>query len=121
MPIGQHIIVHQMDTPAEESATAAKATAAPPVKSRSVFRSAKLYLPLLTSFILVGLFALYSFLYVSSQETYYHERAFRVLSELGDKVLEKIAVIQTVLAASLNPTIGGTEKANKYVSTRLKS
>ena len=74
-----------------------------PVK---VFRSNKLYLPLLTTLILFGLFALYYFLYISSQHAYYNERAFRVLSVMSDKLTEKAGAIRDVLAASISDLPG---------------
>ena len=89
------------------------------IKGSSIFRSSKVYLPLLTSFVLVVLFSIYFFLYISSQEAYYNERAFRVLSDLRGKVLEKISIIQSVLAASTSSSYDDPQ-SDIYITNHLK-
>ena len=87
-------------------------------KPASVFRSSKVYLPLLTSFGLIVLFSLYFLFYVSSQEAYYNGRAFRVLATLGRKLQEKISIVQAVLTAS---TYYDGDKAADYIRNHLKT
>lgn len=87
-------------------------------RSSGLFRSSKLYLPLLTTLGLVLLFAFYAFFYVSSQEAYYNEHAFRVLTQLGESFQENLQVIQNVLAASTSARYSAA-KANAYVSEYL--
>ena len=86
-------------------------------KSASVFRSSKVYLPLLTSLALIVLFSLYFLLYVSSQEAYYNGRAFRVLATLGGKLDEKISIVRIVLTAS---TYYDGNKATDYIRNHLR-
>jgi hypothetical protein len=84
-------------------------------------RSHKLYIPLLTIFGLAAVFCAYSFLYVSSQETYANERAFRLLSVIGDQLTKHFDNLKSVMAAALVYSPGdasprtATERTAEYI------
>src|SRR6266849_5209639 len=63
-------------------------------------RSKKLYWVVGTVVIALVLFTLYYSLYVSAQQAYYKERAFRLLSSMGDKFALDVEIAGNVLAAS---------------------
>jgi hypothetical protein len=65
------------------------------------FRSNKLYVPLITILGSAGLFFVYSFFYVSWQRNYANERAFRLLSVVGDQLAKRFENLTSVLAAAL--------------------
>jgi hypothetical protein len=54
-----------------------------------------------TVFGLAAVFCAYSFLYVSSQEAYANERAFRLLSVIGDQLTKHFDNLKGVMAAAL--------------------
>lgn len=61
----------------------------------------------------IALFVLYYSFYVSSQQTYYNERAFRLLSVMGDSVTGRVERVRDVLAASA--VHGDQAGADEYV------
>jgi hypothetical protein len=63
-------------------------------------RSKKLYWVVGTVVIALVLFTLYYSLYVSAQQAYYNERAFRLLSSMGDKFAADVEIAGNVLMAS---------------------
>jgi hypothetical protein len=63
-------------------------------------RSKKLYWVVGTIVIALVLFTLYYSLYVSAQQAYYNERAFRLLSSMGDKFALDVEIAGNVLTAS---------------------
>src|SRR4051812_15447709 len=74
-------------------------------------RTNKWYIPLVIILISVALFAIYYFFYVSWQRNYANERAFRLLSVVGDQLGKRFDNLKNVLAASLvSSTSGGTSK-----------
>src|SRR5258708_1670624 len=64
-------------------------------------RSHKFYVPLLTIAGCAGLFLVYYFFYVSWQRNYANERAFRLLSVVGDQFVKRHANVSKVLGAAL--------------------
>ena len=66
-----------------------------------LFRCNKLYVPLITILGSAGLFLSYSFFYVSWQQNYANERAFRLLSVVGDQLNKRFENLQSVMAAAL--------------------
>src|SRR5438309_5257326 len=76
------------------------------------FRSSKVYIPLITILGSAALFFAYSFIYVSRQESYANERAFRLLSVVGDQLAKHFENLQSVMAAALvYPNDDGAHKA----------
>jgi hypothetical protein len=67
----------------------------------AALRSNKLYVPLVTVVASMALFAVYYFFYVSWQRTYANERAFRLLTVVGEQLGKKVENFRNVLAASL--------------------
>src|SRR6266581_6710186 len=75
-------------------------------------RSNSLLIPLITFGGLLICFSVYFFWYVSGQESYYNDRAFRVLSALNQKFDGDIEGIREVLGASTAyPTLGNGSSA----------
>ena len=64
-------------------------------------RSNRWYVPLITIGVFVVLFAVYYFVYVSWQRNYANDRAFRLLSVVGDQLGKKFANLKSVFAAAL--------------------
>jgi hypothetical protein len=64
-------------------------------------QSHKLYVPLFTVVGAAGLFLIYYFFYVSSQRSYADDRAFRMLSVVGDQLVKRFDNLKRVFAASL--------------------
>ena len=64
-------------------------------------RTNKWYIPLVIILVSVALFALYYFFYVSWQRNYANERAFRLLSVVGDQLGKRFDNLKNILAASL--------------------
>jgi hypothetical protein len=64
-------------------------------------RSHKLYVPLITVAGAAGLFFVYYFFYVSSQRSYANDRAFRLLSVVGDQLVKRFENLNKVFAAAL--------------------
>src|SRR6266571_6435026 len=93
-------------------------------KPRLMLRSKGVLIPLVTFIILLICYGAYVFWYVSGQETYYNDRAFRVLSVLNQKLDYSIDVgIRDVLGASTaNPIRRNTgsgeqaDSAEEYVA-----
>jgi hypothetical protein len=69
-------------------------------KPKKAARSNSFVIPLATVSGLLILFLIYVFWYVSAQDKYYNDRAFRVLSVLSDSFAGKVGTIQKVLGAS---------------------
>ncbi len=81
-------------------------------KPRLMLRSKSVLIPLVTFIILLICYGAYVFWYVSGEETYYNDRAFRVLSVLNQRFGENIDGIRDVLGASTAlPTL--KEKPNE--------
>lgn len=84
-------------------------------------RSHKLYIPLATIFGLAAIFLAYSAIYVSSQEAYANERAFRLLSVVGDQLTKHFDNLRSVMAAALvyaaseDGNRGASDKAAGYI------
>lgn len=76
-------------------------------------RSKKLYWVVGSSIIALVLFTLYYSFYVSSQQSYYNERAFRLLSSMGDKFGQNVEIAGNVLAASAS--FEDATKAGNYI------
>ena len=84
-------------------------------------RSKKLYWIAGTLFIALVLFTLYYSVYVSSQQSYYNERAFRLLSSMGDKFAQDIQTAGDVLTASASyeDKRGAAEYIHKVLHGRI--
>ena len=80
-------------------------------------RSKKLYWVFGTCVIALVLFTLYYSLYVSSQQTYYNDRAFRLLSSMGDKFAQDVEIAKSVLVASAS--YGSPGEAGDYIQKIL--
>ena len=76
----------------------------------AALRSNKLYVPLITVVVSIALFAIYYFFYVSWQRTYANERAFRLLTVVGEQLGKKFDNLRNVLSASLV-----TEEPREYL------
>src|SRR5882724_11327519 len=82
-------------------------------------RSKRLYWSFGTIVVAAVLFTFYVSGYVSSQQAYYNERAFRLLSSMADKFALHVRIADNVLRASASfPNAG---KANDYIHTVLHS
>jgi len=80
-------------------------------------RSKRLYWVLGTLVVAAVLFTVYYSVYVAAQQTYYNERAFRLLSSLSDKFALQVQIAGNVLkAASSFPE---KDKASDYVHLAL--
>src|SRR4051794_25273025 len=85
-------------------------------------RSHKLYIPMVTIFGLAAVFCAYSFIYVSRQQAYANERAFRLLSVVGDQLSKHFGNVKSVMAASLVSSASGapggdaTGRAAHYIN-----
>lgn len=77
-------------------------------------RSNKLYIPLITILGSVALFFAYSVFYVSWQRTYANERAFRLLSVVGDQLGKRFANLKSVLAAALVDSPDGDSETARH-------
>src|ERR1700704_5021780 len=64
-------------------------------------RTNKWYVPLIIILVSAALFFIYYIFYVSWQRNYANERAFRLLSVLGDQVESRFVNLKKVFAASL--------------------
>src|ERR1700704_953411 len=64
-------------------------------------RTNKWYVPLIIIVVSAALFFMYYIFYVSWQRNYANERAFRLLSVLGDQVETRFTNLKNVFAASL--------------------
>ncbi|MBZ5558162.1 MAG: cache domain-containing protein [Acidobacteriia bacterium] len=62
--------------------------------------SNKLFLPALTSVAVVALFALYDMGWVTRQQAYYNDRAFRVLDVIGVRIVTALGGLKNILASS---------------------
>lgn len=80
-----------------------------------VFRSNKIYVPLIVILGATGLFALYYFFYVTWQRSYASDRAFRLLSVVGDQLATKHANLRNIFAAALV-----SDKPEEYLQEVLK-
>ena len=80
-----------------------------------VLRSHKLYVPLITVAGAAGLFFIYYFFYVASQRSYANDRAFRLLSVVGDQLVTRFENLKSVLGASL---VAPTDAAD-YLTERV--
>jgi hypothetical protein len=69
-------------------------------KRQRLLRSNSFIIPLLTSCGLAAFFLVYIFWYVSAEEKYYNDRAFRVLAVLSGSFERRISTIDSVLGAS---------------------
>src|SRR4051794_20633975 len=63
------------------------------------------------------LFTVYLSGYVSSQQAYYNDRAFRLLSSMADKFMLHVQIADNVLRASA--TFENAQDANRYIVTVL--
>src|SRR6266404_4920801 len=91
-------------------------------------RSHKFYVPLLTIAGCAGLFLVYYFFYVSWQRNYTNERAFRLLSVVGDQFMKRHANVSKVLGAALAYHSGQRQgmpvredDPKKYLETYMKN
>jgi hypothetical protein len=69
-------------------------------KPKKAERSNSFVIPLATMSGLLILFLIYVFWYVSAEDKYYNDRAFRVLSVLSESFAGKVRTIESVLGAS---------------------
>jgi hypothetical protein len=76
-------------------------------------RSKRLYWGFGTAVVAAVLFTFYVSGYVSSQQTYYNERAFRLLSSMADKLALHVKNADNVLRASASFENG--DQANQYI------
>src|SRR5882757_9052708 len=76
-------------------------------------RSKKLYWVVGTLVVAAVLFTLYYSVYVSSQQAYYNERAFRLLSSMSDKFALQVKIADNVLRASAS--FGNAKDASDYI------
>jgi hypothetical protein len=82
-------------------------------------RSSKLYIPLITILGSAALFFAYSFIYVSRQKSYANERAFRLLSVVGDQLTKHFENLQSVMAAALvHPNDDGAHRPTGHQAAR---
>src|SRR5258708_7472180 len=82
-------------------------------KPRMILRSKSVLIPLITFAVLLIIYAAYAFWYVSGQETYYNDRAFRILSVLNQRFDGSIEGIRDVLgASSANPRLEELKEVN---------
>jgi hypothetical protein len=85
-------------------------------KSKKLARSNSFVIPLATASGLLILFLIYVFWYVSAEDKYYNDRAFRVLSVLSESFAVKVQAIGSVLGASTSADSG---PAAQYVTRFL--
>ena len=102
--------VSRLQRPASQSIS----SSGPPRRKLSRVRY---YLPLFTSAILVALFAVYYYFYVAGQTRYFDQRAFRLLSVMGDKVASEADGIHGALAAST--ALASAPEARDYLFANL--
>src|SRR5256885_8367036 len=99
-------------------------------KPKKPVRSNSFVIPLATVSGLLILFLIYVFWYVSAEDKYYNDRAFRVLSVLSESFAGKVRTIESVLGASAafdnravepGPASTGQEEApSRSATTALK-
>jgi hypothetical protein len=79
-------------------------------------RSNSTLIPVITVSILLVGFAVYAFWYVTGQESFYNDRAFRVLSVLDQKLTERLGGIRSLLGAA---TALSKKKSQEYIADQL--
>jgi len=89
-----------------------KTNGSPQAREKSL-RSKKLYWVAGTLVVALVLFTLYYSVYVSSRQSYYSDRAFRLLSSMGDKFARDVEIAENVLKASAS--WAKPEEAKDYV------
>lgn len=87
------------------------------VAKLEVFRSKKFYWILGTLAVVGVSLSLYYMIYVASQQSYYNDRAFRLLSSMADKLNLDLEIVRNVLAAAANKN--SLDSANDYVERFL--
>src|SRR5215813_11224318 len=80
-------------------------------------RSKRLYWGFGTAVVALVLFTFYVSGYVSSQQTYYNERAFRLLSSMADKFSLHVKNADNILRASAS--FENADLANQYIHNVL--
>ena len=83
----------------------------------NVLRSKKLLWIIGTLAVVASALSFYYLVYVSSQQAYYTERSFRLLSSMADKLVLKMDNVRNVLAAAASQ--GTVDRANEYVERSL--
>jgi hypothetical protein len=87
-----------------------------PQVTKKLGRSNSIVIPIATVIGLALIFLVYVFWYVSGEDKYYNDRAFRVLTVLSDSYAGKIRAVENVLGAS---TAYDAETAKHYVAWYL--
>src|SRR5258707_5722670 len=84
---------------------------------QKVLRSKKLYWIVGTFAVVAAALSFYYLVYVSSQQAYYTERSFRLLSSMADKLVLDTDIVRNVLAAAASKET--VDDANEYVEEAL--